>query len=280
MAGLARWEDQPSPEEAMNACWPGSEISLLEPLNQLGGVALLTLAFLRRLFRRPFEVEAFVAELEHIGYESTGVVGLLGLFTGMVMVVQTGQTMKRWGTEAYVSEGVALVILRELGPVLAGFLVAGRIGSGIAAEIGAMAVSEQIDAMKSLGANPVKKLVVPKVVAGMVCLPMLAALADLIGILGGMVMAMTMLNVPPAFYLSRIQDEVVIGDFMSGIIKTVVFGGIITMVACFYGLRTTGGTVGVGRSATQSVVMSCILILAADLIITSALVAIFGSGRI
>jgi phospholipid/cholesterol/gamma-HCH transport system permease protein len=167
-----------------------------------------------------------------------------------------------------------------LGPVLAGFLVAGRIGSGIAAELGAMAVSEQIDAMKSLGADPIKKLVSPKVIAGTICLPMLTALADLIGILGGMFMAMTMLNVPPVFYFSRIQDEVVIGDFMSGIIKTVAFGGIIAMVACLFGLRTTGGTVGVGRSATQSVVMSCILILAADLIITSTLVAIFGSGRI
>jgi phospholipid/cholesterol/gamma-HCH transport system permease protein len=258
--------------------WLGE--SLLDPLSQLGGVALLTGAFLRRLFRRSFELDAFIAEVQRIGYQSTAVVGLLGLFTGMVMVVQTGQAMKRWGTEAYVSEGVALVILRELGPVLAGFLVAGRIGSGIAAELGAMAVSEQIDAMKSLGADPIQKLVVPKVVAGAVCLPMLTALADLIGILGGMVMAVTMLNVPPAFYLSRIQDAVVIGDFMSGIVKTVAFGGIIAMVACFYGLRTTGGTVGVGRSATQSVVMSCILILMADLIITSTFVAISGSGQI
>jgi phospholipid/cholesterol/gamma-HCH transport system permease protein len=258
--------------------WLGG--SLLEVLSELGGVAQLSCAFVRRLFWRRFELEAFLGELRRIGYDSTSVVGLLGLFTGMVMVVQTGETMKRWGTEAYVSEGVALVLLRELGPVLAGFLVAGRVGSGIAAELGSMAVSEQIDAMKSLGADPVKKLVVPKVVAGMVCLPMLTALADLIGILGGMVMAMTMLNVPPVFYFSRIQEEVVIGDFMSGFIKSVAFGGIIAMVACYYGLRTTGGTVGVGRSATQSVVMSCILILAADLIMTSVLVAISGSGAV
>jgi phospholipid/cholesterol/gamma-HCH transport system permease protein len=258
--------------------WLGG--SLLDVLSQLGGVALLGCAFLRRLFRRRFETQTFAGEVRRIGYESTGVVGLLGLFTGMVMVVQTGETMKRWGTEAYVSEGVALVILRELGPVLAAFLVAGRIGSGIAAELGAMAVSEQIDAMKSLGADPVKKLVVPKVVAGMVCLPMLTALADLMSLLGGMVMAMTMLHVPPVFFFSRIQEEVTVGDFMSGFIKTVAFGGIIAVVACFYGLRTTGGTVGVGRSATQSVVMSCILILAADLIITSTLVAIFGSGTV
>ena len=116
--------------------WLGE--SLLDPLSQLGGVALLACTSLRRLFRRPFELEAFTAEVQRIGYQSTAVVGLLGLFTGMVMVVQTGQAMKRWGTEAYVSEGVALVILRELGPVLAGFLVAGRIGSGIAAELGAI----------------------------------------------------------------------------------------------------------------------------------------------
>jgi phospholipid/cholesterol/gamma-HCH transport system permease protein len=174
---------------------------------------------------------------------------------------------------------VALALVRELGPVLAGFLVAGRVGSGIAAELGAMAISEQIDAMKSLGADPVKKLVVPKAIAGFIALPMLTAMADLIGMLGGMVMAMTMLKIPPAYYFNRIRDQLTEGDFASGVLKTAVFGLIIALVPCYYGFRTSGGTEGVGKSATQSVVTSCVLILAADLIITSALFAIGGIVR-
>jgi len=191
-------------------------------------------------------------------------------------VVQTGFTLKRFGAEVYASEMVALAVVRELGPVLAGFLVAGRIGSGVAAELGAMAISEQIDAMRSLGADPLKKLVVPKAVAGVIGLPLLTALADLIAIIGGMVMASLILHVPPFQFVNRIQDVVTVGDFMSGIIKTAFFGGIIVIVASHYGLHTTGGTVGVGRSATLSVVMSCVLILVADLILTTAFFAVGG----
>jgi len=250
--------------------------SFLERLEHLGGVALLTIASLRRLFRPPFETGAVIYELERIGWQSTGVVALLGLFTGMVLVVQTGFTLKRFGAEAYVSEMVALAMVRELGPVLAGFLVAGRIGSGIAAELGGMAVSEQIDAMRSLGADPIKKLVVPKGVAAFVAMPLLTAMADLIGVVGGMVMATLTLNIPPHHYINRISNMVTIGDFASGVAKTAVFGAIIAMVSCYYGLKTTGGTVGVGRSATQSVVLSCVLILVADLVLTSAFFAIGG----
>jgi len=232
-----------------------------------------------RLFRRPFEWRATVHEFDVIGYQSAGVVGLLGLFTGMVLVVQTGYTLKRFGAEAYASEMVAMAIIRELGPVLAGFLVAGRIGSGIAAEIGSMAISEQIDAMRSLGADPVKKLVVPKLIAGVIGLPLLTAVANAIGLLGGMAMAFAMLGVRPHYFWTRIQDTVTVGDAVSGIAKTTVFGAIIVLVASYRGLNTTGGTVGVGESATRSVVMSCVLILMADLVLTSFFLALGGIMR-
>ncbi len=249
---------------------------VLERVGHLGGVALLSLATFRRLWRRPFQLGAVLRELERIGWQSMGVVGLLGLFTGMVLVLEIGDTLKRLGAELYVSEGVAWAMIRELGPVLAGFLVAGRVGSGIAAEVGSMAISEQIDAMRSLGADPIKKLVLPKAVAGVVGLPLLTAMANVIGVVGGMVMASAMLNISPYQYINRIRYSLTVGDFMSGVLKAAVFGGIIAMVASYFGLRTAGGTAGVGRSATQSVVVSCVLILVADLMITCALFAMGG----
>ena len=248
----------------------------LRTLCDLGGVALLAVAAFRRLFRRPLEGRLAIREMTMIGWESANVVAILGLFTGMVLVVQLGQTLERLGAELYVSEGVALAMVRELGPVLAGFLIAGRVGSGIAAEIGSMQISEQIDAMRSLGADPLKKLVLPKVMAAFLGLPLLTALANALGILGGMVMAATMLSIPPYQYMGRVLEKIQLGDFASGVCKTAVFGVIIVLVASYFGFRTSGGTVGVGQSATRSVVLSCILILIADLLIISALFAIGG----
>lgn len=273
------WQRFVSGEDAMGiagAVVGGLGEMMLRQVHTLGGVAELTGAAIRRLFKPPLETRATIRELEVIGWQSAGVVGLLGMFIGMVLVVQTGFTMKRLGAEAYTSEGVALAMFRELGPVLAGFLVAGRIGSGIAAEIGSMVISEQIDAMRSLGADPIKKLVLPKVIAAFFGLPILTVVADVIGILGGMVMAALMLNVSPHYFYTRVQDAVNIGDFTSGVAKTAVFGVIIVVVACHHGFRTTGGTVGVGESATRSVVMSCVLILFADLLLTSLFISIGG----
>lgn len=250
--------------------------SALLTVDDIGAVALLTGSAIKSAIRRRVEWRATVTELCKIGFESMGVVGLLGLFTGMVLVVQTGYTLQRFGAEMYVGEMVSLAMVRELGPVLAGFLVAGRIGSGIAAEIGAMNISEQIDAMRSLGADPIQKLVIPKGIAAVIGLPLLTAVADLIGIIGGMAMGAGMLNIQPATFINRVLEQLTIGDFSSGVIKTAFFGGIIAMVGCHFGFKTTGGTVGVGESATRSVVMSCVLILAADLLLTSAFFAVGG----
>lgn len=251
-----------------------------EQISHLGGVWLLTSLALRRLFTGRFEFRIFLNEVDRIGWQSMGVVALLGLFTGMVLVVQTGLTLKRFAAEGYVSDMVALAMVRELGPVLAGFLVAGRIGSGIAAEIGSMAISEQIDAMRSLGADPIRKLVIPKFVASVIGLPLLTAVANLIGILGGMVMASLALNVSTAHFINRVLIRLTVGDYASGVIKTAAFGGIIALVACYHGLNTSGGTTGVGRSATQSVVLSCVLILLADLLLTSLFFAIGGMVQV
>jgi len=250
--------------------------TVVAEVSAIGGMARLGAATFRRLFRPPLDVRATLRELEIIGWQSAGVVGLVGMFIGMVLVVQTGFTLKRFGAQMYASEMVALAVLREMGPVLAGFLVAGRIGSGIAAEIGSMAISEQIDAMRSLGADPLKKLVLPKAVAAFFGLPLLTAIADLLGILGGMLMAATMLGVPPFQFYNRIQDVVGVGDFLSGVVKTAFFGVIIVIVGCYFGLRTSGGTVGVGRAATRSVVTSCVLILVADLVLTTLMLSIGG----
>ncbi len=254
--------------------------NFLRQIDAIGGIAELTLVAVHRLFTRRFEFRSTLREMETIGWQSAGVVGLLGMFIGMVLVVQTGFTLKRFGAEAYASEMVALAVIREMGPVMAGFLVAGRVGSGIAAEIGSMAISEQIDAMRSLGADPVHKLVVPKAVAGFFALPLLTCVADIMGILGGMAMAAMMLNVTPFQFFNRVQGILRVGDFMGGISKTAAFGLIIVMVGCYYGLRTTGGTVGVGQSATRSVVLSCVLILVADLLLTSLFFAVGGIMRV
>jgi len=244
---------------------------ILAPIADVGGVTNLFLQTLARLPRRRFEFRRFVQELAIIGWQSTAVIAVLGLFTGMVLIVQTGGILKRFGAEIYASQGVAVVMLKELGPVLAGFLIAGRVGSGIAAEIGSMKISDQLDAMRSLGADPIRKLVIPKSAAAVVALPLLTVVANAVGIAGGLVMAALLLNVPPYQYLYRIYLGVDLSDYTNGLLKTVVFGQIIVMVGCYHGFRTVGGTEGVGRSATRSVVMSCILILLADLLIVSLL---------
>lgn len=240
----------------------------------LGGVTRLTCASLARLPSGRFEFRLMLNDLEMIGWQSTGVIAILGFFVGMVLVVSTGETLRKFGAQAYVSDGVALAMVREMGPVLAGFLLAGRVGSGIAAEIGSMKIGEQIDAMRSLGADPLRKLALPKAVAAVIGLPLLTTIANILGIFGGMIMAMIILHIKPNAYMYRVLHRLTVSDFIVGISKTAVFGLIIAMVGCYFGFRTEGGTVGVGRSATRSVVLSCIMILLADLLIGSMLFVI------
>ena len=211
-------------------------------------------------------------QVEAIGARSTTIVLITALFTGMVLALQTGIALARFGAKPYVGAVVGLSLARELGPVLTALMVGGRVGAGITAEIGAMRVTEQVDAIRSLGADPIQKLVLPRVLAATLALPLLTMLADVLGITGGMLLAWGQFGIEPNFYVQTIVNTVTLGDVLSGIVKTFVFGAWIAWVGCFYGLRTTGGTVGVGRSTTAAVVVASIGVLISDFFLSQLLV--------
>ena len=210
-------------------------------------------------------------QVEAIGSRSMTIVLLTALFTGMVLALQTGFALARFGAKPYVGAVVGLSLVRELAPVLTALMVAGRVGAGIAAEIGSMAVTEQIDAIRSMGADPVQKLVLPRMIAATISLPLLTILAAVLGVIGGMLISASQFGITPSFYLQTIYANVTVNDFLSGIAKTFVFGWIIAMVGCYFGLQTTGGTVGVGRATTQAVVLASISVLISDFFLTMLL---------
>ncbi len=245
---------------------------VLEVVDGVGRFALLGAATLRsglRLSR--FPMREILRQFEAIGARSTTIVLITALFTGMVLALQTGIALSRFGAKPYVGNVVGLSLVRELGPVLTALMVGGRVGAGITAEIGAMQVTEQVDAIRALGADPVQKLVLPRVVAATLALPLLTICADLVGIGGGMLLAWAQFGIDPNFYLSTVLKTVKLADFLEGISKTFVFGWIIAMVGCFSGLRTTGGTVGVGRATTRTVVAASIAVLISDFFLTKLL---------
>ena len=219
-----------------------------------------------RLDGRPLLVQ-----LEQIGTASVPVVLITALFTGMVLALQAGLTLevKLKGVTQFMGRTVALPFIRELGPVLTGLIVTGRIGSAIAAEIGTMAVTEQIDALKTLATPPVRYLGVPRLLACLLMLPVLTALADVVGLLGGFVVARLVLGIPANVYWNDIPNMLTAGDMVSGMAKTVFFGGIIAIVACYQGFTTSGGAEGVGQATTRAVVWSSILILVSDYFLTA-----------
>lgn len=244
-------------------------------LENFGAMTSLGGQTIRQSFTRPFELQETFKQIEALGIGSI-TIALMTLFaTGMVMALQFAVGLDRFGGRDYVSVVVGLAILRELGPVLTSVVVGGRVGSGIAAELGSMAVTEQIDAIRALGNNPVKKLVVPRMWAMLIALPALALLADLVGILGGMLISALELGLRPTTYLSDTIDGVRLVDLVTGLVKTYVFGFGIVLIACHNGLRTYGGTEGVGQSTTKTVVASLIFIFLSDFFLTRLLL-VFG----
>jgi phospholipid/cholesterol/gamma-HCH transport system permease protein len=193
----------------------------------------------------------------------------------MVLALQSGVNMARFGAEAYVGPVVALSILRELGPVLTAILVGGKAASGITAELGSMQVTEQIDALRALGVNYLKKLVVPRILAALVVFPLVTTLADAVGLVGGMLIVVFERGVDPYLYWNTISYWVVMRDFLSGLAKSVVFGGIITLIGCYNGLATTGGTEGLGRSTTDTVVQVAMAVIISDFFLTKLLIFLF-----
>jgi len=236
-----------------------------------GDFVLLAVRTLRAAARPRFPWRASFQQFEVVAVRSMPIVALTALFTGMVLALQTAFALSRFGAKPYVGSIVGLAIVRELGPVLAALMVGGRVGAGIASELGSMTVTEQVDAIRAMGADPVQKLVLPRVLATTIGLPMLTASAIVLGIFGGLVIADLQYAIAPSFYLQTVTTTVTVGDFFAGVSKTLFFGWIIAMVGCFVGLSTTGGTAGVGRATTRAVVAASIAVLVSDFFLTKLL---------
>ncbi len=236
-------------------------------VEHLGEFTRLTGRALRAARRGRYPWRETVTQFEAVAIGSTTIVGITALFTGMVLALQTVSSLARFGAKPYTGSFVGLAIALELGPVLTAIMVSGRVGAGIAAELGSMAVTEQIDAIRAMGADPVQKLVLPRVVATSLALPMLTVFAIALGVLGGMLIA-SQSGIAPNFYLTTVFTAVTVRDFVSGVSKTFFFGWAIGMVACYAGLSTTGGTVGVGRATTRAVVAASICVFVSDFFLT------------
>ncbi len=228
----------------------------------------------RGLVTRPIYTRDIVEQLDAIGIGSLTVVVLTGLFTGMVLALQSGLTLDQFGARSVVGRLVAASMVKELGPVLTALMVTGRVGSGIAAELGSMAVTDQIAALRSLGTDPVRKLVVPRVIAGTIMVPALTIVSDAVGMIGGMVISVTQLKVAGTIYWSNVYEGLYLDDIWMGLIKPFVLGFALVTIACAVGLRAHGGTQGVGRATTSAVVTGSVVVLAADFLVTKLLIAL------
>nr|WP_298721445.1 ABC transporter permease [uncultured Ferrovibrio sp.] len=241
----------------------------------IGRVAIFTFHSVRHVFAPPFYFRLTGKQMMTIGYFSLPVVGLTALFTGMVLALQIYLGSSRFNAENAVAWIVVLGITRELGPVLGGLMVAGRVASAMAAEIGTMRVTEQIDALTTLSTNPFKYLVVPRMIAGVITLPILILVADIIGVMGGYLVSIHKLGFNAGTYLKNTVDFLETLDVVSGLAKAAVFGFIIALMGCYHGFNSKGGAQGVGRATTDAVVSSSILILVANYFVTE----IFFAGR-
>lgn len=234
----------------------------------------LLLAALRGTVTRPIYRHDIVEQFDAIGVGSMTVVLLTGFFTGAVLALQSGLTLDQFGARPVVGRLVSASMVKELGPVLTGLMLTGRIGSGIAAELGSMVVTDQINALRALGTDPIRKLVVPRVLAGTFMAPVLTIVADFVGMVGGWLVARFQLQVASGLYWSSVTDSLYTEDIWMGIIKPFVIGFVIVTVACHVGLRTSGGTQGVGKATTESVVAGSVLVIAVDFFLTRLLISL------
>jgi phospholipid/cholesterol/gamma-HCH transport system permease protein len=235
---------------------------------------LLTGAAIRGVFTAPRYTHDIVEQFDAIGVQSLTVVLLTGFFTGAVLALQSGLTLDQFGARPVVGRLVSASMIKELGPVLTALMLTGRIGSGIAAELGSMVVTDQISALRALGTDPVRKLVVPRVLAGFLMCPVLTVIADFVGITGGWLVSHYKLQVETGVYWASVQEGLFIQDVWMGLIKPFVLGFVIVTTACHVGLRTKGGTQGVGRATTVAVVTGSVGVIAADFFVTKILIAL------
>ena len=242
--------------------------TLLSFMEVTGRLALFTGLSVSHCLRPPFYPRLIGRQMIEIGYYSLPVVGLTAIFTGMVLALQSYTGFARFSAESAIPNVVIVSITRELGPVLAGLMVAGRVGAAMAAEIGTMRVTEQIDALDTLATNPFKYLVAPRLIAGIAMMPLLVLVADIIGVFGGYVVSTTKLGFNPAIYLENTLDFMEAQDVISGLVKAAVFGFLITLMGCYHGYASRGGAQGVGTATTNAVVSASVLILSSNYLIT------------
>jgi len=242
-----------------------------EYLKEMGRMFLLLLDTVRWTFHLPFRLDLLFQQMERVGVKSVLVVVLTGGFTGMVLALQMFYATKKFGAETMVGVTVALSMTRELGPVLTSIMVTGRAGSAMAAEIGTMRVTEQIDALYAMAVNPIKYLIVPRVLASVLVLPILTLIADFVGITGGYFIGVIVLGIDEGAFVNNMDKYLQLGDIYNGLIKAAVFGLILSVIGCYKGFSATAGAEGVGKATTQTVVLAAVSILMADYLLTAAL---------
>jgi len=246
--------------------WIG--ISTIRFVEEAGRVMILFAKTLSWVFRPPLQGREILKQMEGAGVRSFPVVIITAAFTGMVLALQSYAGFRRFNAESMVGTVVALSMTRELGPVLTGLMVSGRVGSAMAAELGTMRVTEQIDALYTLATNPIKYLIVPRFLAATIMLPILVIFADVVGILGGYLVSVQILGANPTLYIRRTWDYLEFNDLYSGLLKAIIFGMIVATISCYQGFSTEGGAEGVGRATTKAVVISSLTILISNYLIT------------
>ncbi len=267
---------EPAPPSVAGALTDGAKRWVLH----LQEYSLLSARSVARLFTPPFYASDVLDQMDIIGVGSLPIVLLTGFFIGAVMVLQTAAQFERFGQTALTADIVSLALVRELGPSITGLLVTGRNASGMASELGSMVVTEQVDAMRAMGTDPIRKLVVPRVLATIVMLPLLTAMADFLGLVGGYLVATFTLRIGPVVFWTRAINILELADLVQGLTKPIVYGFILATVGCYQGLNVKGGTQGVGRATTHAVVTASVFILITDFFLTKLMLFLAGQIKI
>jgi phospholipid/cholesterol/gamma-HCH transport system permease protein len=243
--------------------------AVMENVEEMGKILFLFLSVLSWMARPPLKLRLIFKQMEFVGVKSIFVVVLTGTFTGMVMALQGYHGFRMFSAESLVGSTVALGMTRELGPVLTSLMVTARAGSAMAAELGTMRVTEQIDALYVMAANPVKHLIVPRMIAGVIMLPVLTIVSDFMGIMGGYFVGVVILNINSGIFVKNIYKYVELNDIYNGLVKAAFFGLILSLIGCYKGFNTKGGAEGVGKATTEAVVLASIMILISDYFLTA-----------
>lgn len=265
-------QSRPTPFSEMSLAFGTKVMTFIQ---DLGGAWILFMDVLRDVWKRPSYPRLIVEQIYQIGIRSTGLVLITAAFTGMVMALQFGLSLEKFGGKLYVPKIVSLSIVREIGPVFCSLMLAARVGAGIASEIASMVVTQQIDAIRVLGTSPIKRIVIPRMIACLISVPLLCTLGNLVGILGALVVGVAELGLDPFFFYNKVITTITLIDLLTGIGKTVFFAFTISLTACYFGLNVKGGTRGVGLTTTKAVVVASMSVLISDFFLTKLFFVMF-----